>query len=169
MLIALALAAALTDEVVSTAPRDSAVAQAMVAPAEAPRSATPTANDAQPHDLTTAEQIDRWVAARNSDRPTFIETADEPADDRQMHGWVEAGIGTGGYRSYGAAVSLPIGENGRLGLMYRESKNEYGYGYYDGYGYGGPGYGYGYRSPFGVGESRRSASASFSWNADGDD
>lgn len=162
MLIALAFAAALTDEVVSTAPRDSAVAQAMVAPAETPIAATPTANDAQPHNLTTAEQIDRWIAARNSDRPTFIETAEQPADDRQMHGWVEAGIGTGGYRSYGAAVSLPIGENGRLGLMYRESKNEHGYGY------GGPGYGYGYR-PFGIGESRRSAGASFSWNADGDD
>mgnify|MGYP002652218350 CR=1 FL=1 len=29
-----------------------------------------------------------------------------------------AGIGTGGYRSYGAAVSLPVGENGRLDLAY---------------------------------------------------
>ncbi|RZJ74134.1 MAG: hypothetical protein EON88_37900 [Brevundimonas sp.] len=168
MMLAFAMTLALTDEVVSTAPRDSAVAEAMVAPAEAV-GATPTASDAQPHNLTTAEQIDRWIAARNSDRPTFIETAERPVDDRKMHGWVEAGIGTGGYRTYGAAVSLPIGENARLGLSYSESKNDYGYGYYDGYGRGGPGYGYGYASPFGIGESRRSASASFRWNAGDED
>ncbi len=63
-----------------------------------------------------------------------------------MHSEVDVGIGTGGYRSYGAAVSLPIGENGRLNLSYRQVENGYGYGYggYGGYGYGSYGLGRGY-------------------------
>lgn len=53
-------------------------------------------------------------------------------DDRKVHGEVFAGIGTGDYTAFGARVSLPIGESGRLDLSYNESKNSpwgYGYGY----------------------------------------
>src|SRR5690606_10233312 len=52
------------------------------------------------------------------------------------------GVGTGGYRSYGAAVSMPLGETGTLNLSFRQVENGFGYG---GYGYGHDGYGYGRR------------------------
>jgi hypothetical protein len=89
-----------------------------------------------------------------------------------MHGMVEAGVGTGGYRSYGAAVSMPIGENGRLDLAYREGRNEpWGYGY-EAYGYGlrGPGFypPYGRVRGYGGDSSRKSLSMGFSWSKDRD-
>ena len=96
-----------------------------------------------------------------------------PADDREIHGMVEAGIGTGGYRSYGAAVSVPVGENGRLDLAYREGRNEpWGYGY-GGYGLRGPGfyspYGGGWRGRgYGADTTTKSMSMGFSWSKDGD-
>ena len=165
--LTLALALAVSDgEIVATAPRDSAAATALSAPAQTSEAPTPSAADAQPHGLTTAQQIDNWMTPRSADRPMFDEraAAEEPVDDREMHGWVEGSIGTGGYRSYGAAVSLPIGESGRLGLMYRESRNE-PYAYWGDWAH--PTYGRG-TSPF-YGDSRRSMGASFTWNADEDD
>jgi hypothetical protein len=167
LVLALALTASSDGEVVTTAPRDSAAAAALSAPATVAETAVPSAADAQPHGLTTAQQIDLWTSPRSPDRPIFVERADEPVDDRQMHGWVEGSIGTGGYRSYGAAVSLPVGENGRLGLMYRESRNE-PYGYWGDWAY--PSYGRVHGDGvYGFGERRRSMGATFSWNQDGED
>src|SRR5690606_20210590 len=58
-------------------------------------------------------------------------------DDRKPHGEVSFGIGTGGYRQYGASASLPIGENGRLNIEYRQVENGFPfYGYGGGYGLG---------------------------------
>ena len=187
MLIALVLAAALAspeglddpDGVVTTAPRG---AGAVIVGAEAPTTdARPEAAQVvavTPHNLTTSEQIERWVAARAPESTPFA--SDRGAlelglkDDRQMHGFVDAAIGTGDYSSVGVGVSLPVGDSGRLDLAYRETKNGYGYGYgYPGYGYGyGHGsawdYGYGARRPFGSvyaepGRSR-SMSMKFSWD-----
>ncbi|RZJ31810.1 MAG: hypothetical protein EON85_02770 [Brevundimonas sp.] len=86
---------------------------------------------AEPHNLTTDQQIDRWLESRDPDATPYAnDRAQRPVDDRQMHGEFTAGIGTGGYRDYGMAVSLPIGENGRLSLSYRQTENGlYGYGY----------------------------------------
>ena len=112
--------------VVTTAPANSSgVAAAMAAPQPAVEAPAPTAQDAAPHGMTTEQQIQNWIASRAPGESFEQAVASAPADDRQMHGMVEAGIGTGGYRSYGAAVSLPIGENGRLDLSYREGKNDY--------------------------------------------
>src|SRR5690606_30006232 len=99
---------------------------------------------ARPHGLTTDEQIARWLAARSADSAPADES---PAwrDDRKMHGEFNVGFGTGGYRDYGAAVSLPIGDSGRLDVSVRQVENGYPYGY--GYGYG-RGHGYGYEPGF---------------------
>lgn len=128
------------DGVVATAPTNApTLAQAMAAAPEAAAPA-PTAQDAQPHGMTTEQQIQAWLSNRTPGVDFQERLPEGPMDDRQMHGMVEAGVGTGGYRSYGAAVSMPIGENGRLDLAYREGRNEpWGYGYGGGYGLRGPG------------------------------
>lgn len=153
------LGAADPDGVVTTAARADASATAGVLAgtaldAEVGSAPTPSAQDAAPHGLTTNDQIEQWIA-RRTPGATYVETGDAgPADDRQIHGEVSAGIGTNGYRSWSAAVSLPIGERGRLDLAYSESKND-PYGYYGGrYGYGPYGYDYGYGYEPGYGRER---------------
>lgn len=166
MLIASLLSVlAMTDPegVVTTAPANTPdIAAAMAAPAPETAPSTPTAQDAAPHGMTTEQQIQNWIASR-APGETFDEAvAAAPADDRQMHGMVDVGVGTGGYRSYGAAVSLPVGENGRLDLAYREGKNDY----WNTPGYFYPRYGLGrYRN---LDSTTRSMSVGFSWSKDGD-
>ncbi len=165
MLIAGLLAvAALTDPegVVSTAPAAAPDLAALNATAVA-AAATPSAQDATPHGLTTEQQIQRWISDRAPGASFDEAVAAGPIDDRQVHGVVEAGIGTGGYRSYGASVSLPVGENGRLDLAYREGRNEpwfYSPGYYA------PGYGW--ARGRGWDSSSRSMSLGYSWSRDRD-
>lgn len=129
------------DGVVSTAPRgaDSVVVGAVAPTTDARPDASMIAPTTQ--SLTTAEQIDRWVGARTRGDAPFAQDR-EPADDRKMHGFVSGAIGTGDYRAVEMAVSLPIGDSGRLDLSFSQSQNGYGsYGYgYPGYGYGGYGY-----------------------------
>lgn len=162
------------DGVVATAPTNApTLAQAMNAAPQA-AVAAPTAQDAQPHGMTTEQQIQNWIADRTPGASFDEAPAPGPQDDRQMHGMVEAGIGTGGYRSYGAAVSMPVGENGRLNLAYREARNQpwgYGYGYPGRYGLAGPGF----YSPYGVrgrgyggDTTSKSLSMGFSWSKDRD-
>ncbi|MFN3877409.1 MAG: hypothetical protein ACK4MH_03415 [Brevundimonas sp.] len=161
------------DGVVTTAPSNApTLAQAMAAAPQESLTA-PTAQDAAPHGLTTEQQIQNWISSRTPGA-SFDEGAEVgPPAERKMHGMVEAGIGTGGYRSYGAAVSLPVGENGRLDLAYREGRNEpWGYGY-GGYGLRGPGfyspYGGGWRGRgYGADTTTKSMSMGFSWSKDGD-
>lgn len=130
------------DGVVTTAPNG---AGAIPVGAEAP---TPTEiQAAEPsqvltaHGLTTDEQIDAWIASRDPGERPFADAV-EPwlEDDREVHGEVSAAIGTGDFSAYSAAVSLPIGETGRVNLSYSQSRNGYGYPY-GGYGYGRGGFG----------------------------
>ena len=118
------------DSVVTTAPATPAV----LAGAEAPVAPTvgAAAQSTTPHGLSTDQQIAQWLAAR---APDPAPEADSPLwrDDRKPHGEISVGIGTGGYRDYAAAVSLPIGESGRLDISVRQSENDpyrhrYGYG-----------------------------------------
>ena len=140
LMMAAALAGHDPDGVISTARATtipSADAVAPVAPA-----VTVASQETVAENLTTDEQIDRWIAARSTEGPAFSEERAALQDDRKMHSYVDAGIGTGGYRSFGTGVSLPIGDDGRLDLHYRQTENDirpYGYGYGDAYGY--PGYG----------------------------
>ena len=130
------------DGVVTTA-RATPVALDADAAAPVAPSVGAAAQAAAPHGLTTDEQIERWLSDRNPEARPFAEPY---ADDRKMHGMFDVGVGTDGYRSYGAAVSLPIGEEGRLDLSFRQVENGYPYGY--GYGYGDPALDYsGYAFP----------------------
>jgi hypothetical protein len=141
------------DGVVATAPATAVQLDATALPeAGSPAAAVQAAT---PHGLTTDQQISRWVNERSPDtQPFALSESAGPADDRQMHSEVSVTVGTGGYRDYGVAVSLPLGENGRLNLSYRQVENVYpAYGY-PGYGYGygqGYGQGYGYGSGYGYG------------------
>jgi len=144
-LLMAALLAGDPDGVITTARGDvGAVPTDAVAP-DAPPLSAQRVQDAAPHGLTTDEQIQRWVSAREPGVAPFEEGT--PVDDRKMHGEVSASIGSHDYRGYSAAVSIPIGEEGRLDLRVSQSEGGYfPYGYAPGYGYGGYEPGYGYRS-----------------------
>lgn len=163
MLTALVLASLLVsgdpDGVVATAPKGTgAVVVGAVAPTAEAQPDAALAGQVTARQLSTAEQIDRWISAPGRDLAPFADSMG-PGDDRRMHGFVSGSIGTDDYSSVSVGVSLPVGENGRLDLSYSQTKNGYGYGY-DGYGYGDrfgdlggpvydyPGYAYGV-SPFG--------------------
>lgn len=139
------------DGVVATAPVTTVQLDATDMPAVASPAAA--AQAAAPHGLTTDQQISRWIDNRSPGTRPFGEASGSgPVDDRQMHSQFSVGVGTGGYRDYGVAVSLPLGENGRLNLSYRQIENGYPvYGYGNGYspGYG---YGYGYGADYGYGD-----------------
>ena len=138
LMLATALMVGDPDGVVVTAPATAVDLNATVQPVAA--STVGATQNAVPHGLSTDQQIDRWIAGRSiADKP-WGERAAEAPDDRKPHGEVSVGIGTGGYRDYGVAVSLPVGENGRLDISYRRVEN--------GYPYGGYGYGYGYGRPY---------------------
>lgn len=144
MLIALGLAAALTasdPDLIATAPAGTG---SVIVGAEAPATVAtpdPQATTITPHNLTTQQQIDRWLAARSPEVEPFADDGG-PLDDRKMHGYVSGSIGSNDFSAVEVGVSLPVGENGRVDLTYQQVRNGYGlYGY--GYGYGGYGYGRG--------------------------
>lgn len=147
LILTAALLASDPDGVVATAPATTVDLEASIQPVAA--STEGATQDAVPHGLTTDEQIDRWIAARSTADKPWAEAANAAADDRKMHGEFSVTVGTGGYRDYGAAVSLPVGEHGRLDLSYRQVENGYPYGrygsgydnpYFDDSGYAFPGY-----------------------------
>lgn len=158
MMIELAAAAMMLanmdpEGVVATAPRgDQAVptaTAAMLAETTTDASPSTTVQSAAPHGLTTDEQIARWIGERTAGSASAPADpwAEADAGPRKMHGQVSVGVGTGGYRDYAAAVSMPLGENGTLNLSVSQTKNSpWGYGY----GYGSP-WAYPYAGrPFGM-------------------
>lgn len=155
LILAAALLAMDPDGVVVTAPATTVDLEATAQPVAA--STEGATQDAVPHGLTTDEQIDRWIVGRSTADKPWAEAARESVDDRKPHGEFSVSLGTGGYRDYGVAVSLPLGENGRLDLQYRQVENGYPYGGYGG-GYDNPyfddsGYAFpGYQSPEAAGE-----------------
>ena len=130
------------DGVISTAPATPVVLDGAAAPAV---TVDASPSQAVAHGLSTDEQIAQWLTARAAG-PAPFDGAPIWRDDRKPHGEVSVGVGTDGYRDYGAAMSLSVGKNGRLDLSYRQVENGYPQGYgYDGYGQGDYGYGdYGY-------------------------
>ena len=140
LMMALALMGGDPDGVVTTAPATNVDLTAVTRP-EAPTAEGAAQQAAQPHGLTTDQQIDRWIAQRNPEARPYAEASAEP-EERKIHGEFSAGIGTGGYRNYGMSVVVPVGENGTLGLSYQRIENGY-WGYGSGYGFDGHG-----RSPY---------------------
>ena len=141
MLISLTAAALLIsladqDGVIATAPRGAGVLPAASSEAiEAASPSTTVTTAASPHGLSTAEQINNWIGQGRSDRAASERPWASPFEEegpRKPHGEISAGIGTGGYRDFSAAVHLPLGEKGTLNLAVRQSKNDpYGYYPYD--------------------------------------
>ena len=137
LMMALALMGSDPDGIVTTAPATNVDLTAVTRPA-APTAQGAAQQAAEPHNLTTDQQIDRWIATRDPEAKPYehaLDDRDAPGE-RKMHGEFTAGIGTGGYRDFGMSVQLPIGETGTLGLSYRQTENDiYGSRYGD-YGYG---------------------------------
>lgn len=81
-----------------------------------------------PSAMTTAEQIDAFI--RTSPAVTLDAPGDVDGvvgrDDRKVHGVVEVGVGTGGYRSVYVRTDIPVGESGRVSLAFEDSKGRYG-------------------------------------------
>jgi hypothetical protein len=50
------------------------------------------------------------------DRPDPAEYGAPPVNDRKIHGMVQVGAGTGGYREGAAAINGPIGQDGYFGI-----------------------------------------------------
>ena len=159
MMIELAAAAMLLanmdpEGVVATAPRGQqavpTATAALLAETTTDASPSTTVQSAAPHGLSTEQQIARWIGERTANAPQapVDPWAEADAGPRKMHGQVSVGMGTGGYRDYAAAVSMPLGENATLNLSVRQTKNDpWGYGY--GYPYGGYGRPFGVAEPFG--------------------
>lgn len=87
-----------------------------------------TVQDPQPrqsvaHGLTTDEQIEQWIAQRREADPG-LPFGPVVEDDGKIHGEVSVAIGTGDYRDYSGAVSLPLASGGRLDLQYRQTEND---------------------------------------------
>lgn len=82
----------------------------------------------------TARQIDAWIAASpgaRDEEQSVVNSFGRPRDGR-IHGQVELGVGTGGYRSGSITTVAPIGDSGTLMLHFGQSKNDYRY-WMDGY------------------------------------
>lgn len=149
LIAAVALLGAEEPQVVSTAPRGDAAQSALAAPTTSVVP-TPMAPGMAPQDLTTDEQIARWLAARAPDqRDAEAPLWDEPLE-RRMRGEVSAGIGTGGYRDFSAWASMPLGERAELSIGFSQTRNA-PWGYRDhgwdrpfGHGWTLPGRGYGH-------------------------
>ncbi len=180
MMIELAAAAMMLanmdpEGVVATAPSgDQAVladTAATLAATTSDASPSTTVQSAAPHGLTTDEQIARWIGARTTGaaESPVDPWAEADAGPRKVHGQVSVGVGTGGYRDYAAAVSMPLGENGTLNLSVSQTKNGlWGHGY----GYGSPldyphaGRPFGMVEPFGYEAEYRGRAATFRARSD---
>jgi hypothetical protein len=145
--LALALCAggALAQGAIQTAPA------APASPVPAP--AADTAVAASP---TVADQIDAFIKAApvpdvTKDRAPGVTSSNEPQRDRAIHGVVEVGVGSNGYRHAYGRADMPIGDTGTLSIAVDQTRfnGRYGGRYYG----GGRGYG---ADTFSLGASWRS-------------
>lgn len=114
------------DGIVATARAD---AGAPVAPSQDVQAQSPSSTVSSAiENLSTADQIDRWLSARpaTGEEPVWREGQPKAVPDdapRRMTGEVRLGIGSHDYRDFGARVDVPLGENGSLSLGYSETRN----------------------------------------------
>ena len=127
--------------VVATAPETAVDLDARVRP-EAPVVEGAARQAIGPRGLTTDQQIERWLSALPPAAEPFADDGRLIGETRKMHGEVNVGVGSHGYRSYGAWVSLPLGSSGRLDLSVQQVENGFGYGPWGRGAYGHPSYGH---------------------------
>lgn len=136
LIVALALMAHDPDGVVATGrPTDDVPAAVAAAEAPVPVDQTPTLRAGA--QLSTAEQIDLFLApARAADARDRSARRDPYMweDDGRVHGEFNVGVGSGDFTTYGAIISTPLGEGGRATFSYQKSEGGRGYAPY-GYGY----------------------------------
>ena len=73
----------------------------------------------------TARQIEDWIAASPvMPEEDVLQGLARPRDGA-IHGQIELGVGTGGYRSAALTTVMPLGERGTLMLSYGQSQNDY--------------------------------------------
>jgi hypothetical protein len=89
-------------------------------PAQAPVVTAPAAAP------STADQIDAFIKTTpvpdvTKDKAAGA-TSTTDAPDRKIHGVVELGIGTGGYRHAYARADMPVGENGQLSIAVDQTR-----------------------------------------------
>jgi hypothetical protein len=82
-------------------------------------------SDAPPPAGPSAEEILSRLEAI-PDRGDAFEV-DPPYVQRKPHGAMSVAIGTGGYRSIGGEVIIPVGENGTVGLAIDLTQSRRGY------------------------------------------
>jgi hypothetical protein len=75
---------------------------------------------------STADQIDAFIKTTpvpdvTKDKAAGA-TSTTDAPDRKIHGVVELGIGTGGYRHAYARADMPVGENGQLSIAVDQTR-----------------------------------------------
>ena len=77
-----------------------------------------------PAAMSTAQQIDDFIHSSPAVDATAAGEVDRVVarDARKVHGVVEVGVGTGGYRSVYVRTDMPVGENGRLSLAFEDTK-----------------------------------------------
>ena len=87
-----------------------------------------------PPGAETAQQIEDWIAASPvMPEEDVLQGLARPRDGA-IHGQIELGVGTGGYRSAYITSVMPLGDNGTLALSFGQEKNARGY-YRGAYGY----------------------------------
>lgn len=83
--------------------------------------ATPSSTvSSSTQNLTTAQQIDRWLGERPSADEAPVWRDQEP---RKMTGEVSLGIGTNDYSDVSGRIHVPLGESGSLSLGFSQTKN----------------------------------------------
>lgn len=111
------------DGIVVTAPEGRGAPLVAAPLAVDPQVVEATPRQSAAHGLSTDEQIEQWIAARREADPGLpFEQAIE--DDGEIHGEFSVGIGTGGYRQYGGAVSVPVG-SGRIDVHFSQVENDF--------------------------------------------
>jgi hypothetical protein len=86
------------------------------APATAPVGRQPTTPLTTP--MTTSEQIDAFIRSSPAAGPSPEEMAalDEAEPERRVHGSVEVGVGTHGYRHASVEAHYPVGKTGHVSV-----------------------------------------------------
>ena len=104
--------------------RTAALALAALIATPALAEETPQATAAPAAAPSVADQIAEYLrtspAARLDGEGVQGVTA---RDDRQVHGEVAVGVGTGGYRSFYMRSDMPVGESGRLSVAFSDTRN----------------------------------------------
>lgn len=82
---------------------------------------------------STAEQIDDFIRSSPAARPSPDEMAAmdeaEIAPDRRVHGTVEVGVGTHGYRHVGVTAHYPVGKTGHVSVAVGSTRGRGALGY----------------------------------------